>query len=165
MSMSGDLVFLGADSIPSGRILSVCGRIAISTLGTRGNVQPYIALALGLTEKGHDVQLAVPIQFEAMVRDCGIAFASRPGARSSATNLFPLTFWPTPIRDGRSDHASAGINDRCRVRLTAAGFKTNTKPRPRHWCCTQHLFRSFASAATAESRLAGGIVRKDDTWR
>ncbi|MEO8420957.1 MAG: glycosyltransferase, partial [Hyphomicrobium sp.] len=38
-------------------------RIAIDTLGTRGDVQPYIALALGLAAKGHAVQLAAPEQF------------------------------------------------------------------------------------------------------
>lgn len=55
------------------------GRVAISTLGTRGDVQPYIALALGLIEKGYDVQIAAPIQFEARVRDHGISFAPLPG--------------------------------------------------------------------------------------
>ncbi|TBG74533.1 glycosyltransferase [Rhizobium leguminosarum] len=54
-------------------------RVAIHTLGTRGDVQPYIALALGLIERGHRVQLAAPVQFESMVLDHGIAFASLPG--------------------------------------------------------------------------------------
>lgn len=54
-------------------------RIAIETLGTRGDVQPYIALALGLIERGHAVQIAGPVQFDAMVREHGIAFAALPG--------------------------------------------------------------------------------------
>ncbi|CAN7720321.1 glycosyltransferase [Rhizobium sp. LjRoot98] len=54
-------------------------RVAIHTFGTRGDVQPYIALALGLMEQGHRVQLAAPVQFENMVRDNGIAFAPLPG--------------------------------------------------------------------------------------
>ncbi|ACS60644.1 glycosyl transferase family 28 (plasmid) [Rhizobium leguminosarum bv. trifolii WSM1325] len=54
-------------------------RVAIHTLGTRGDVQPYVALALGLIERGHRVQLAAPVQFESMVLDHGIAFASLPG--------------------------------------------------------------------------------------
>ena len=33
-------------------------RIAIQTLGTRGDVQPYVALGLGLRRAGHDVVLA-----------------------------------------------------------------------------------------------------------
>jgi UDP:flavonoid glycosyltransferase YjiC (YdhE family) len=36
-------------------------RVAIHTLGTRGDIQPYIALALGLIERGHRVQLAAPV--------------------------------------------------------------------------------------------------------
>ncbi len=54
-------------------------RVAIETLGTRGDVQPYIALALGLRNSGHDVQLAAPVQFSDMVRERNIAFAPLPG--------------------------------------------------------------------------------------
>lgn len=54
-------------------------RVAIQTLGTRGDVQPYIALALGLISQGHEVQIAAPVQFDAMVRERGIAFAPLPG--------------------------------------------------------------------------------------
>ncbi len=54
-------------------------RFAIETLGTRGDVQPYIALAQGLKQSGHEVQLAAPDQFSDMLRDMGIAFAPLPG--------------------------------------------------------------------------------------
>jgi hypothetical protein len=54
-------------------------RVAIQTLGTRGDIQPYIALALGLLERGHEVQIAAPVQFEAMISGRGIAFAPLPG--------------------------------------------------------------------------------------
>lgn len=54
-------------------------RVAIHTLGTRGDVQPYLALALGLIARGHDVQLTAPVQFEAMVRERNVAFAPLPG--------------------------------------------------------------------------------------
>jgi UDP:flavonoid glycosyltransferase YjiC (YdhE family) len=54
-------------------------RFAIETLGTRGDVQPYIALALGLIARGHEVQLAAPIQFADMVADRGVPFAALPG--------------------------------------------------------------------------------------
>ena len=54
-------------------------RVAIETLGTRGDVQPYIALALGLSKSGHDVQLAAPVQFSDMVRERGVAFVPLPG--------------------------------------------------------------------------------------
>ena len=38
-------------------------RVAIHTLGTRGDVQPYLALALGLKQAGHEVLIAAPFQF------------------------------------------------------------------------------------------------------
>jgi sterol 3beta-glucosyltransferase len=53
-------------------------RIAISTLGTRGDVQPYVALSVALMARGHQVQLAAPAQFEGFVREHGIASAPLP---------------------------------------------------------------------------------------
>jgi UDP:flavonoid glycosyltransferase YjiC (YdhE family) len=46
----------------------------IFTYGTRGDVQPYIALALGLMEKGHEVTLAAPADFKAFVEEYGVSF-------------------------------------------------------------------------------------------
>jgi sterol 3beta-glucosyltransferase len=48
--------------------------IGIFTYGTRGDVQPYIALALGLLEKGHQVTIAAPENFKGFVEGFGIAF-------------------------------------------------------------------------------------------
>jgi sterol 3beta-glucosyltransferase len=48
--------------------------IGIFTYGTRGDVQPYIALALGLMGKGHQVTIAAPENFKEFVEDFGIAF-------------------------------------------------------------------------------------------
>lgn len=54
-------------------------RIAIETLGTRGDVQPYLALARGLMARGHEVHLAAPVQFADFVRVNGVPFAGLPG--------------------------------------------------------------------------------------
>jgi UDP:flavonoid glycosyltransferase YjiC (YdhE family) len=54
-------------------------RIAIHTLGTRGDVQPYLALALGLKTAGHTVMIAAPTQYEAFISKRGILFAHLPG--------------------------------------------------------------------------------------
>jgi sterol 3beta-glucosyltransferase len=54
-------------------------RIAIHTLGTRGDIQPYLALALGLHEYGHKVMIAAPSQFETFIQSRGISFAALPG--------------------------------------------------------------------------------------
>ncbi len=53
-------------------------RVAIHTLGTRGDVQPYIALALGLIRAGHTVEIAAPEQFSTMVEATGVGFAPLP---------------------------------------------------------------------------------------
>jgi UDP:flavonoid glycosyltransferase YjiC (YdhE family) len=55
-------------------------RVAIQTLGTRGDVQPYLALALGLIARGHEAQLAAPEQFSDMAGAYGVPFAPLPGA-------------------------------------------------------------------------------------
>jgi UDP:flavonoid glycosyltransferase YjiC (YdhE family) len=49
-------------------------RIAIIALGSRGDVQPYIALGKGLKEAGHTVRLATSPDFEALVKLHGLEF-------------------------------------------------------------------------------------------
>lgn len=53
-------------------------RVAIETMGTRGDVQPYLALARALMARGHDVQLAAPEQFASFARDNGVPFVGLP---------------------------------------------------------------------------------------
>ncbi|MBB3056786.1 glycosyltransferase [Mucilaginibacter gotjawali] len=48
--------------------------IGIFTYGTRGDVQPYIAMALGLMAKGHRVTIAAPENFASLIEGFGIAF-------------------------------------------------------------------------------------------
>ena len=48
--------------------------IGIYTYGTRGDVQPYIALALVLLEKGHRVILSGPADFQDFVEGFGVPF-------------------------------------------------------------------------------------------
>lgn len=55
-------------------------RFSIHTLGTRGDMQPYLALARGLRRRGHDVLVVAPAQFAAMAENEGIGFAALPGA-------------------------------------------------------------------------------------
>lgn len=53
-------------------------RVSIHTLGTRGDVQPYVALAVGLQRAGHRVLLAAPAQFSDFAASHGIGFAALP---------------------------------------------------------------------------------------
>ncbi|MBZ0289122.1 MAG: glycosyltransferase, partial [Anaerolineae bacterium] len=50
-------------------------KMLIYTVGSRGDIQPFIALALGLQAAGHDVLLSAPAAFEAFVAEYGIKFA------------------------------------------------------------------------------------------
>jgi sterol 3beta-glucosyltransferase len=49
-------------------------RITITTGGSRGDVQPYVTLGLGLKEAGHEVLLAAPATFEGLIREHGLGF-------------------------------------------------------------------------------------------
>lgn len=48
--------------------------IGIFTYGTRGDLQPYVALALGLMDKGHQVTLSATEDFKNFVEGFGVAF-------------------------------------------------------------------------------------------
>jgi len=50
-------------------------KVLIMTLGTRGDVQPFIALARGLLAAGHEVVLAAPQRFAGFVAGHGVPFA------------------------------------------------------------------------------------------
>lgn len=78
-------------------------RITILTIGSRGDVQPYIALAIGLQRVGHTVRFATHAIFESWVRSYGLDFAlvrfnpqdivNHPEAQKSTSNIvrFMLT--------------------------------------------------------------------------
>ncbi|MBI5964028.1 MAG: glycosyltransferase family 1 protein [Chloroflexi bacterium] len=54
-------------------------RIAIIALGSRGDVQPYIALGRGLKKAGHAVRLIATQDFETLVKSHGLEFWSIRG--------------------------------------------------------------------------------------
>jgi len=49
-------------------------KITVNTLGTRGDIQPYIALSLGLVEVGHSVRIFTHQIFESFVKEHGLDF-------------------------------------------------------------------------------------------
>ena len=49
-------------------------RVTITTSGSRGDVQPYVALGVGLARAGHEVTLTAPAAFGRMITDRGLAF-------------------------------------------------------------------------------------------
>jgi sterol 3beta-glucosyltransferase len=54
-------------------------RITLLTYGSRGDVQPFLALALGLKKAGHTPTLAAPHRFADFVGRYGIRFSPLPG--------------------------------------------------------------------------------------
>ena len=88
-------------------------KISILSYGTRGDIQPYLALALALAEAGHQVRLAAPAMFAEMVEQYvpqndpqrSVDFFPLPGDPTqlmrSAGSLSPLTMLlPGALRQG-----------------------------------------------------------------
>ena len=63
-------------SVVGGYLLAECVRVNITVLtaGTRGDVQPYVAVGLGLQTKGHRVRIATHRNFKPMVERYGLEF-------------------------------------------------------------------------------------------
>ena len=54
-------------------------RLTLLAYGTHGDVQPYVALGLGLKRAGHAVRIAAPALFEPFIRAHGLDFAPIAG--------------------------------------------------------------------------------------
>ena len=54
-------------------------KITILTYGSRGDVQPFLPLSLGLMAKGHSVKLAAPFRFKNLVEGYGVHFVPLAG--------------------------------------------------------------------------------------
>ena len=50
-------------------------KILIATIGTRGDVQPYVALGRALMESGHEITICTCAHFEPFVREYGLGYA------------------------------------------------------------------------------------------
>ncbi|HEY9854924.1 MAG TPA: glycosyltransferase [Stenomitos sp.] len=72
-------------------------RVLLSSVGTRGDVQPIVALGLKVRELGHDVRLCVPPNFVEWVEGFGFEAVAvgvemrHPGARKGSAPAAPLT--------------------------------------------------------------------------
>jgi sterol 3beta-glucosyltransferase len=53
-------------------------RISLLTIGSRGDTQPYLALALALKARGHEALLCAPSNFADMARGLGVDFVPVP---------------------------------------------------------------------------------------
>lgn len=95
-------------------------KITLLTYGSRGDVQPFLALALGLQQAGHQPTLAAPARFEAFIRSYNIAFIALPGDPAELSQRFNQA-GQNPIRmvTGMMDHAMQIAADMLRQTETA----------------------------------------------
>jgi hypothetical protein len=81
-------------------------RIAIVTFGSRGDVQPYVALGLGLKHAGHSVRLVTQRDCESLVKDYGLDYGAVAGdvraLMESDVGQQAINTAPNPLRFGWS---------------------------------------------------------------
>ena len=63
-------------------------KITILTYGSRGDVQPFLPLSLGLVKRGHSVKLAAPRRFRELVEGYGIQFIPLTGEPDDLSRRF-----------------------------------------------------------------------------
>ena len=59
--------------------MEVCLRIVIFTFGTRGDTQPYIALAVELIKRGHSIKFLGPKLYADLATSCGVPYTALRG--------------------------------------------------------------------------------------
>ena len=121
-------------------------RILIPTIGSRGDVQPFIALAQGLIDAGHAATLASHPVMQTLVESHGVPFAP------IGPNI-DLTEEVAAVRR-RSRNAAAGLVRAMRFRSTSWSSRkpisSRSAGRPTWWWCPLRARR----ARTKPSSLA-----------
>src|ERR1035438_3011307 len=75
------------------RFTDPCVRIVLSNIGTYGDSNPLIALALELKRRGHVPVMALPPMYESRIRPLGLEFhAVRPDIDSTNTALVEMIY-------------------------------------------------------------------------
>jgi sterol 3beta-glucosyltransferase len=76
-------------------------RITFLTLGSRGDVEPYLGLGVALAQAGHLVTVAAPAAFEALIRRAGLeAFLVDPDPRLLAVKGEPPRWLRSSAAEG-----------------------------------------------------------------
>ena len=74
--------------------------LTLVTAGSRGDIQPYIALGLGLQARGHTARLATHALFADWIRGYGLEFAPVEGDPLAAFQQEQGRNWVETGRDG-----------------------------------------------------------------
>ena len=101
--------------------------IVLLASGTRGDVQPYLALGMGLQAAGYRVRAATHAGFRALVERCGLDFAlvdgnptdlmTQPGGQSA------LTFDGNWLRSARATQTYLRAAQPLYVRMLASAWQ------------------------------------------
>ncbi|MGF1504025.1 MAG: glycosyltransferase, partial [Anaerolineae bacterium] len=51
-------------------------RVRLLSVGSRGDIQPFVALGVGLQARGHDVRVVAPENFAGFVQEHGLDFGA-----------------------------------------------------------------------------------------
>jgi UDP:flavonoid glycosyltransferase YjiC (YdhE family) len=74
-------------------------KIAIATCGTRGDIQPLIALAQALARRGHQALIAAPPEHGVWVEDCGCPFQALGSDFTEMLSRYPQVHTLRPMMD------------------------------------------------------------------
>ena len=110
-------------------------RIAIMASGSRGDVQPYVALGKGLQDAGHDVRLVSNENFAGLAQSAGVPFRSLRGdvqavaeseemrALIEKGNFIAITRYTAKALQGAAVHSAEDALAACRgVELIVTGL-------------------------------------------
>lgn len=76
-------------------------KFTLLTYGSRGDIQPYVALALGLQRAGYEVRLAAPHLFADFVMEHGLDFVPLPGDPVQLVQALVDRAGRNPLRTGQ----------------------------------------------------------------
>lgn len=107
-------------------------RILIATFGSRGDVEPFLALGLGLKNAGHEVVICTARRFEGWIADHGLE------ARAVSDDLLDLM----DTEDGRTvmDPGGRPVSVlRAGMRMNKAAGPINEKMMHEHWAAARDV--------------------------
>lgn len=109
-------------------------RITIVTLGTRGDVQPYVALGVGLRQAGFQIRIATHENFRVLIEKSGLDFAPIAGnavelvertmrtSRNPIGYLYALSAFLHPILDEALDNIWSACQNTDAIVYSALGI-------------------------------------------
>jgi sterol 3beta-glucosyltransferase len=157
-------------------------RLTIFAIGTRGDVEPFVALGIGLNARGHVVTVATHERFRGDVESRGLSFRTLPG---DPVQVFDDPAWhdwqPSPWRPGaharllRSalaplfeqitpDHYASACRDADAVLVTLTTVAAQAVAQEHGLPCVGLLYgplyrtRQFAQPTLFPTLRAGGLV-------